>query len=112
MAFCFICSHFFLLFFSAISLNQLDLLQASHWVLKMKVVAVDWKCRRKCTQIGHLNAVFCLIYDCFEFQVTGCESLKRERPSRPVKIAESDADVSESQCSQNKYLVYPPHSFL
>lgn len=30
------------------------------------------------------------------FQVTGRESLKTERPSRPVKIAESDADVSES----------------
>lgn len=32
---------------------------------------------------------------CWGFQVTGCESLKKERPSRPVKIAESDADVSE-----------------
>lgn len=34
------------------------------------------------------------------FQVTGRESLTAERPSRPVKIAESDADVSES--------FYPP----
>lgn len=30
------------------------------------------------------------------FQVTGRESFKADRPSRPVKIAESDADVSES----------------
>lgn len=29
------------------------------------------------------------------FQVTGRESFKADRPSRPVKIAESDADVSE-----------------
>lgn len=29
------------------------------------------------------------------FQVTGRETFKAERPSRPVKIAESDADVSE-----------------
>lgn len=28
--------------------------------------------------------------------MTGRESLKAERPSRPVKIAESDADVSET----------------
>lgn len=34
-----------------------------------------------------------------EFQVTGRESFKTERPSRPVKIAESDADVSESSKS-------------
>lgn len=32
------------------------------------------------------------------FQVTGRESLTAERLSRPVKIAESDADVSESFC--------------
>lgn len=35
------------------------------------------------------------------FQVTGRESLPTERPSRPVKIAESDADVSESLCTQD-----------
>ncbi|XP_029283814.1 pleckstrin homology domain-containing family A member 7 isoform X4 [Cottoperca gobio] len=38
-------------------------------------------------------------------QVTGRESLKTERPSRPVKIAESDADVKLSQlCEQDKIL--------
>ncbi|XP_072236742.1 pleckstrin homology domain-containing family A member 7 isoform X3 [Leuresthes tenuis] len=38
-------------------------------------------------------------------QVTGRESLKRERPSRPVKIAESDADVKLSRlCEQDKIL--------
>lgn len=30
------------------------------------------------------------------FKVTGRESFKAERALRPVKIAESDADVSES----------------
>lgn len=30
------------------------------------------------------------------FQVTGRESFKADRPSRPVKIAESDVDVSAS----------------
>ncbi|XP_050929722.1 pleckstrin homology domain-containing family A member 7 isoform X1 [Lates calcarifer] len=38
-------------------------------------------------------------------QVTGRESLKKERPSRPVKIAESDADVKLSRlCEQDKIL--------
>ncbi|XP_072236740.1 pleckstrin homology domain-containing family A member 7 isoform X1 [Leuresthes tenuis] len=38
-------------------------------------------------------------------KVTGRESLKRERPSRPVKIAESDADVKLSRlCEQDKIL--------
>ncbi|KAM6950915.1 pleckstrin homology domain-containing family A member 7 isoform 4-T4 [Lycodopsis pacificus] len=38
-------------------------------------------------------------------QVTGRESLKTERPSRPVKIAESDADVKLSRlCEQDKIL--------
>ncbi|XP_026176172.1 pleckstrin homology domain-containing family A member 7 isoform X5 [Mastacembelus armatus] len=37
--------------------------------------------------------------------VTGRESLKKERPSRPVKIAESDADVKLSRlCEQDKIL--------
>ncbi|XP_036951430.1 pleckstrin homology domain-containing family A member 7 isoform X18 [Acanthopagrus latus] len=37
--------------------------------------------------------------------VTGRESLKTERPSRPVKIAESDADVKLSRlCEQDKIL--------
>uniref|UniRef100_A0A3Q3XHL0 Uncharacterized protein n=1 Tax=Mola mola TaxID=94237 RepID=A0A3Q3XHL0_MOLML len=39
------------------------------------------------------------------FKVTGRESLKPERPSRPVKIAESDADVKLSRlCEQDKIL--------
>ncbi|XP_028258310.1 pleckstrin homology domain-containing family A member 7 isoform X6 [Parambassis ranga] len=38
-------------------------------------------------------------------KVTGRESLKKERPSRPVKIAESDADVKLSRlCEQDKIL--------
>ncbi|XP_059206778.1 pleckstrin homology domain-containing family A member 7 isoform X3 [Centropristis striata] len=38
-------------------------------------------------------------------KVTGRESLKTERPSRPVKIAESDADVKLSRlCEQDKIL--------
>ncbi|XP_076585059.1 pleckstrin homology domain-containing family A member 7 isoform X5 [Chaetodon auriga] len=38
-------------------------------------------------------------------QVTGRESLKTERPSRPVKIAESDADVKLSRlCEQDNIL--------
>lgn len=52
---------------------------------------------------------------CWEFQVTGRESLKTERPSRPVKIAESDADVSESFCSQDlkdNHPVYPSLLFF
>ncbi|XP_072236744.1 pleckstrin homology domain-containing family A member 7 isoform X5 [Leuresthes tenuis] len=40
-----------------------------------------------------------------DLKVTGRESLKRERPSRPVKIAESDADVKLSRlCEQDKIL--------
>ncbi|XP_069380635.1 pleckstrin homology domain-containing family A member 7 isoform X8 [Paralichthys olivaceus] len=39
------------------------------------------------------------------YNVTGRESLKKERPSRPVKIAESDADVKLSRlCEQDKIL--------
>ncbi|XP_035855443.1 pleckstrin homology domain-containing family A member 7 isoform X2 [Sander lucioperca] len=39
------------------------------------------------------------------WNVTGRESLKTERPSRPVKIAESDADVKLSRlCEQDKIL--------
>ncbi|MEQ2316747.1 Pleckstrin y domain-containing A member 7 [Ameca splendens] len=38
-------------------------------------------------------------------QVTGQESFKKERPSRPLKIAESDADVKLSRlCEQDKIL--------
>ncbi|XP_026022984.1 pleckstrin homology domain-containing family A member 7 isoform X4 [Astatotilapia calliptera] len=38
-------------------------------------------------------------------KVTGRDSLKKERPSRPVKIAESDADVKLSRlCEQDKIL--------
>uniref|UniRef100_A0A8C6SCQ9 Pleckstrin homology domain containing, family A member 7b n=1 Tax=Neogobius melanostomus TaxID=47308 RepID=A0A8C6SCQ9_9GOBI len=40
-----------------------------------------------------------------DLKVTGCESLKKERPSRPVRIAESDADVKLSRlCEQDKIL--------
>ncbi|XP_051235330.1 pleckstrin homology domain-containing family A member 7 isoform X21 [Dicentrarchus labrax] len=40
-----------------------------------------------------------------DLKVTGRESLKTERPSRPVKIAESDADVKLSRlCEQDKIL--------
>ncbi|XP_034433239.1 pleckstrin homology domain-containing family A member 7 isoform X7 [Hippoglossus hippoglossus] len=40
-----------------------------------------------------------------DLKVTGRESLKKERPSRPVKIAESDADVKLSRlCEQDKIL--------
>uniref|UniRef100_A0A665W6Y8 Pleckstrin homology domain containing, family A member 7b n=1 Tax=Echeneis naucrates TaxID=173247 RepID=A0A665W6Y8_ECHNA len=40
-----------------------------------------------------------------DLKVTGQESLKKERPSRPVKIAESDADVKLSRlCEQDKIL--------
>uniref|UniRef100_A0A3Q2TPC8 Pleckstrin homology domain containing A7 n=1 Tax=Fundulus heteroclitus TaxID=8078 RepID=A0A3Q2TPC8_FUNHE len=40
-----------------------------------------------------------------DLKVTGQESLKRERLSRPVKIAESDADVKLSRlCEQDKIL--------
>ncbi|XP_034047147.1 pleckstrin homology domain-containing family A member 7 isoform X3 [Thalassophryne amazonica] len=40
-----------------------------------------------------------------DLKVTGCENLKKERPSRPVKIAESDADVKLSRlCEQDKIL--------
>lgn len=39
--------------------------------------------------------IFDVICGCWGLQVTGCESLKKERRSRPVRIAESDADVSE-----------------
>lgn len=38
------------------------------------------------------------------FQVTGRESFKADRPSRPVKIAESDADVSEPADSKAQEL--------
>ncbi|XP_034535962.1 pleckstrin homology domain-containing family A member 7 isoform X2 [Notolabrus celidotus] len=40
-----------------------------------------------------------------DLKVTGRESFKTERPSRPVKIAESDADVKLSRlCEQDKIL--------
>lgn len=40
-----------------------------------------------------------------DLKVTGRDSLKKERPSRPVKIAESDADVKLSRlCEQDKIL--------
>ncbi|XP_037835957.1 pleckstrin homology domain-containing family A member 7 isoform X5 [Kryptolebias marmoratus] len=40
-----------------------------------------------------------------DLKVTGRESLKKERPLRPVKIAESDADVKLSRlCEQDKIL--------
>ncbi|XP_056880474.1 pleckstrin homology domain-containing family A member 7 isoform X5 [Takifugu flavidus] len=40
-----------------------------------------------------------------DLKVTGRESFKAERPSRPVKIAESDADVKLSRlCEQDKIL--------
>ncbi|XP_037306113.2 pleckstrin homology domain-containing family A member 7 isoform X2 [Pungitius pungitius] len=40
-----------------------------------------------------------------DLKVTGRESLKTERPAKPVKIAESDADVKLSQlCEQDKIL--------
>ncbi|XP_016887987.1 pleckstrin homology domain-containing family A member 7 isoform X4 [Cynoglossus semilaevis] len=40
-----------------------------------------------------------------DLKVTGRESLKKQRPSRPVKIAESDADVKLSRlCEQDKIL--------
>ncbi|XP_033841429.1 pleckstrin homology domain-containing family A member 7 isoform X2 [Periophthalmus magnuspinnatus] len=40
-----------------------------------------------------------------DLKVTGCESLKKERPSKPVRIAESDADVKLSRlCEQDKIL--------
>ncbi|XP_026234202.1 pleckstrin homology domain-containing family A member 7 isoform X8 [Anabas testudineus] len=40
-----------------------------------------------------------------DLKVTGREILKKERPSRPVKIAESDADVKLSRlCEQDKIL--------
>nr|XP_020463823.1 pleckstrin homology domain-containing family A member 7-like isoform X3 [Monopterus albus] len=40
-----------------------------------------------------------------DLKVTGHESLKKERPSRPVKIAESDADVKLSRlCEQDRIL--------
>ncbi|CAL9701624.1 unnamed protein product [Knipowitschia caucasica] len=40
-----------------------------------------------------------------DLKVTGCESLKKERASRPVRIAESDADVKLSRlCEQDKIL--------
>uniref|UniRef100_A0A7N6BYN6 Pleckstrin homology domain containing, family A member 7b n=1 Tax=Anabas testudineus TaxID=64144 RepID=A0A7N6BYN6_ANATE len=43
--------------------------------------------------------------DSFINGVTGREILKKERPSRPVKIAESDADVKLSRlCEQDKIL--------
>lgn len=64
-------------------------------------------------KIRHLNDIKHCICGCWEFQVTGRESLKKERPSRPVKIAESDADVSESLWCQHlkKLPVYPSLSF-
>ncbi|XP_065808981.1 pleckstrin homology domain-containing family A member 7 isoform X8 [Labrus bergylta] len=41
----------------------------------------------------------------YSWNVTGRESFKTERPSRPVKIAESDADVKLSRlCEQDKIL--------
>lgn len=62
----------------------------------------------KCDYLG----LRCAFNHC-EFQVTGHDSLKKERLSRPVKIAESDADVSTcSQSLQNKRHVYRSLSFL
>lgn len=66
----------------------------------------------------HLITDIKTFYFIWEFQVTGRDSLKTERPARPVKIAESDADVSESFCSQDLekqsdiHPVYPSLPFL
>uniref|UniRef100_A0AAQ5XVR8 Pleckstrin homology domain containing, family A member 7b n=1 Tax=Amphiprion ocellaris TaxID=80972 RepID=A0AAQ5XVR8_AMPOC len=50
------------------------------------------------TKLGFISEDAC-------YMVTGRESLKKERPSRPVKIAESDADVKLSRlCEQDKIL--------
>uniref|UniRef100_A0A3B5M455 Pleckstrin homology domain containing, family A member 7b n=1 Tax=Xiphophorus couchianus TaxID=32473 RepID=A0A3B5M455_9TELE len=58
--------------------------------------------------VGSFASVAYWFYDVlnnFEFQVTGQESLKKGRSSRPVKIAESDADVKLSRlCEQDKIL--------
>lgn len=50
--------------------------------------------------ITFITAINGVLFVCghWIFQVTGRESLTAERASRPVKIAESDADVSESFC--------------
>lgn len=59
-----------------------------------------------------MNIFYC-ICGYVEFQVTGRDSLKTERPAKPVKIAESDADVSAPLCSQDlKHVVYPSLPFI
>lgn len=54
-----------------------------------------------------VSLVVLTVLTIMNFQVTGRESFKKDRTSRPVKIAESDADVSESQCSQDLHKKHP-----
>ncbi|XP_040891476.1 pleckstrin homology domain-containing family A member 7 [Toxotes jaculatrix] len=65
-------------------------------------------------KIQSIDPVIVSVHNVFEtstpsfgycLNVTGRESLKKERPTRPVKIAESDADVKLSRlCEQDKIL--------